>query len=118
LDVVNVWEVPEILVPATVAFSCDADALERASRTLLERMADSLDDELGGKAPDVQLRSVAGTPANVLIEAARDAYLLVVGSRGLGGFRGLMLGSVSQQCTLHAPCPTVVVHQPAGEGKA
>ena len=117
LDVVNVWAVPEILIPQTMAFSGDADALERASRSLLERMTDSLDDELDGKAPEVQLRSVAGTPANVLIEAAKDAYLLVVGARGLGGFRGLLLGSVSQQCSLHAPCPTVVVHQPAGEDK-
>jgi len=50
-----------------------------------------------------------GPPARVLLEEADDAALLVVGSRGLGGFRGLMLGSVGQQCTHHAPCPVVIV---------
>jgi nucleotide-binding universal stress UspA family protein len=50
-----------------------------------------------------------GVPARVLLDEARDAELLVVGSRGLGGFRGLLLGSVSQQCAHHAPCPLVIV---------
>ena len=45
----------------------------------------------------------------MLLEEAQDADLLVVGSRGLGGFRGLLLGSVSQQCAHHAPCPLVIV---------
>lgn len=48
-------------------------------------------------------------PAEALIEAATTAQLLVVGSRGRGGFSGLMLGSVSQQCVQHARCPVVVV---------
>lgn len=52
---------------------------------------------------------VRGQPAEVLCEAAEGADLLVVGSRGLGGFRGLLLGSVSQQCTNHASCPVVII---------
>ncbi len=50
-----------------------------------------------------------GRPARVLVELARDADLLVVGSRGRGGFTGVMLGSVAQRCAGHSPCPVVVV---------
>ena len=49
------------------------------------------------------------TAAAALLDAAEGADLLVVGSRGLGGFTGLLLGSVSQQCVQHAGCPVVIV---------
>jgi nucleotide-binding universal stress UspA family protein len=53
-----------------------------------------------------------GQPAEVLVAESKDAELLVVGSRGLGGFRGLLLGSVGQQCAHHAACPVVIVPHP------
>lgn len=54
-------------------------------------------------------------PAEALLEAAIGADLLVVGSRGRGGFAGLLLGSVSQHCVSHAPCPVVVVPTPRAD---
>lgn len=79
---------------------------------------DALDDVLAkaaGERTDVAVRrSVieALAPAPALVERSQDADLLVVGSRGRGGFAGLLLGSVSQQCVQHAMCPVVVVPPP------
>jgi nucleotide-binding universal stress UspA family protein len=56
--------------------------------------------------------AVEGHPAGVLVTAADDADLLVVGSRGRGGFVGMLLGSVSRQVLSHARCPVVVVPDP------
>jgi len=50
-----------------------------------------------------------GAPPQVLVEKSERAEMLVIGSRGLGGFRGLVLGSVGQQCAHHANCPVVIV---------
>jgi nucleotide-binding universal stress UspA family protein len=56
---------------------------------------------------------VEGEPARVLVELAQHADLLVVGTRGRGGFAGLLLGSVSQRCAERSPCPVVVVPTPS-----
>ena len=66
--------------------------------------------QLGGRVPpSVTVQAIFGMPAAALIEASKDADLLVVGSRGVGSFTRLMLGSVSSQVTHHAYCPVVVV---------
>lgn len=67
--------------------------------------------------PTVEQRTVHGAPAQVLVEEAAAADLVVVGSRGLGGFRAALLGSVSAFVLHHSACPVVVVppadHEPA-----
>lgn len=61
----------------------------------------------------VEQRVVEGTAGAVLVDESRNADLLVVGSRGHGGFAQLLLGSVSQQCAQHAACPVVIVRTKA-----
>lgn len=77
------------------------------SRKMLEQVA----AELAGRHPTlrVEVRQVAGGPGVTLIEESRRAELVVVGSRGVGGFAGLLLGSVSNQVAQHAHCPVLVV---------
>jgi nucleotide-binding universal stress UspA family protein len=64
-------------------------------------------------AVPVTARAVQGSPPRVLLDAAGGAQLLVVGSRGLGGFTEALLGSVSQHCVHHAPCPVVIIREQA-----
>ncbi|MFF9663173.1 universal stress protein [Streptomyces althioticus] len=89
--------------------SGDEEALEARAREDLTRC---VEETLGAHPSVGVLEEVRyGTPASVLLRAARDASLLVVGSRGLGGFAGLLLGSVAQHCVQHAACPVVVVRE-------
>ena len=60
----------------------------------------------------MRLRASMGAAADVLILESHGADLLVVGSRGHGGFASMLLGSVSMQCAQHASCPVTVVHSP------
>ena len=66
-------------------------------------------DQVDSDDVTIESRVVTGSAADALLQAAREGDLLVVGSRGLGGFKGLLLGSVSQQVVHHAPCPVVIV---------
>jgi nucleotide-binding universal stress UspA family protein len=83
------------------------EALRLAAERLLESEVSAASQ--AHESVEVALRAVEGQPAVVLLEAARNADLLVLGTRGHGGFVGLLLGSVSQQCAHHAPCPLVIV---------
>ncbi|HET9142213.1 universal stress protein, partial [Actinophytocola sp.] len=89
----------------------DWDLLDKHAHELLtERLAGWSD-----KYPHVSVRHVVARdrPAHALLDAAHGASLIVVGSRGRGGFAGLLLGSVSQALIHHAPCP-VMIARPAG----
>ena len=85
-------------------------------RQAMQRVVREATEKAEAAAPGVPVRAVTheATPARSLVEASRDADLLVVGSRGHGGFAGLLLGSVSQQCSLHAHCTTVIVRAASG----
>jgi nucleotide-binding universal stress UspA family protein len=88
----------------------DRSDLHRAAEAALEAAVEEVVSERG--EVEVERRVVEGAAASVLVDESRDAELLVVGSRGRGGFAGLLLGSVSQQCAHHAACPVVIVpHQ-------
>jgi nucleotide-binding universal stress UspA family protein len=87
----------------------DEPAVEKVRHAAEESVAKAA-AQLGESQPlSVTVRAVNGVPAQELIEASRDADLLVVGSRGAGGFVRLMMGSVSDQVVHHAYCPVVVV---------
>ena len=71
----------------------------------------------GVPTPHVRTEVMRGAAADLLVEVAGEADLLVVGSRGRGALRGLLLGSVALHCVLHAACPVLVVH-PQSSGPA
>jgi nucleotide-binding universal stress UspA family protein len=82
------------------------DFQEVAAKTLTEAVS-----SIPGPASEVHVRAqvTRGHPAQVLLDACEGADLLVVGSRGHGGFTEALLGSVSQHCVQHASCPVVVI---------
>ena len=108
------WQVPGTyaLVPP---YPYDFD-IEGATAKALEEVVDGI---FGADRPfGLSTQVVEGHPVTTLVEAARDAVLLVVGSRGHGAFAGMMLGSVSEHCVAHATCPVVVVRHPAASVSA
>ena len=82
-----------------------------------ERLKATLAEVVGERYQKLSVipRVVAGSAASTLIQEGHDADLLVVGTRGHGGFKGLLLGSVSHQVANHAPCPVVIVPVPDRE---
>ncbi len=126
LEVVYVYEHD----PSWMAYAFDEGMSAAQVEAVRERMREEA-EEAHKHAHDVVDRMLAAAeigdgvsteavvlegrrPAARLVELSAGADLLVVGSRGRGGFSGLLLGSVSQQCVTHAECPVAVVREPAG----
>ncbi|HUN35014.1 MAG TPA: universal stress protein [Trebonia sp.] len=100
----SVWAAGPVVYPVS-----DGSTAESA-RELAEREANEALKGIGDHLPaEVTVRAVDGLPAEELLRAADGAELLVVGSRGAGGFARLLMGSVSSQVTHHANCPVVVI---------
>jgi nucleotide-binding universal stress UspA family protein len=103
LELVTAWQ-----YPVTYGFPVLPDVdMEQNARAAQDESVNLS----GVSLPDGTQRTLGkGHPAAVLLEAAKGAELLVVGSRGHGGFAGMLLGSVSEQVVAHSGCPVVVVH--------
>ncbi len=116
LRAVMAWDVSTMAYGGMSGFgpNIDPTAVEEGARAALDSAVDALSEQATGVEVERVMRM--GQPAQVLVEEARGADLLVVGSRGRGGFVGLLLGSVSHQCALHASCPVLIVHEPNRTG--
>lgn len=109
LYVIHAWTYPWLGPRTNVAEPRDDLELEAAK--LLQREVQGIVEAKGGSVklhPQLSERP----PAEALIAEGKDADLLVVGSRGRGGFAALLLGSVSHQVAQHAPCPVAVIRAP------
>ncbi|MFA5565331.1 MAG: universal stress protein [Acidimicrobiia bacterium] len=102
LEVVLAWS---FLDQPTIKF--DPNYNEDSARATAE---DALARVGNTDGVDITITCVNDLPARALLAAAKDADMLIVGSRGLGGFKGLLLGSVSQQLAQYAPSPILIVH--------
>lgn len=109
LEAVTVWQYPiTASLPTFGAMNTPDDFSTDAKNTLLAILAE---EGITADAPvHVTTLIAEGNPARALLDAAEKADLLVVGSRGHGGFTGVLVGSISQQCVHHSTCPVVVVH--------
>ena len=85
--------------------------LAKRDREAAQEETDSVLEKAGEeeRPPSVTVRAVTGVPAEQLLDAAGGADMIVVGARGAGGFKRLLMGSVCTQVTHHAHCPVVVI---------
>lgn len=106
LDVVHAWHLPNAGGYPYLAAYVDFEVFAEDARGVLDRAIASVD--LAG-IPKVEPILVQDGAARALLDTAKGADLLIVGSRGRGGFAGLLLGSVSHQMAIHARCPVVII---------
>ena len=111
LELVAIWEVPMGTMGFGYGLAVMPEETMNELRAGTEEILATAAAEARKVAPDVviETRAVEGQAADVLVDESKDAAMLVVGSRGRGGFRELLLGSVSQRCAHHAACPVVIV---------
>jgi nucleotide-binding universal stress UspA family protein len=111
IDAIIAWEFPMAAGGvgwAPVSRIDDTDYSELAAKAL----SAAVEQVNPPRSVTVHQVVVEGNPAQVLLDSARDADLLVVGNRGHGGFADALIGSVSVRCLHHANCPVVVVRTP------
>jgi len=110
VEVVHAWQPPMVVSPVGIpGRPWDTTEFQVHARRVVDDSIKLAEETCTREYGPVTGMAVEGHTSAVLIDASRGADLLVVGSRGLGGFKGLLLGSVSQRCLHHASCPVVVV---------
>lgn len=108
VEVVSSWSIPPAAGIAALAVP-DLSIYEAAAEHLVDHMVEQADTS--GLSRPVSRVVVGGTSTvGLLVGRAANAELLVVGSRGIGGFGGMVVGSVAHQLAHHSPCPLVVLH--------
>ena len=119
LHVIHAWTPGLAAYPSPWYTPSDVgvEASVEASQTIAARICETAREQATTAAPGVNVRceTIEGGSTQVLLDQSKDADLLVVGARGHGGFIGLVLGSVSDQCARHAHIPVVVVPAPHAE---
>ena len=112
VEAVSAWQEPAMYGFSYAAAPGTFEG-ESISTLMGKTLRETIDEVAGrGGAPvEVVTSVVQGPAAQVLLEIALGTQLLVVGSRGHGAFSGMLLGSVSQHCVQHAPCPVAVIPQ-------
>ena len=107
LEAVIAWQYPVMTGWGPGVVPLDYNLAQTMDKVLI----DTVDAVFGSDRPTgLKLTVVEGHPVSVLLDRSADALMLVVGSRGHGGFIGLLLGSVSASVAEHASCPVLVVH--------
>jgi nucleotide-binding universal stress UspA family protein len=108
VDVVHAWHVPYTVHSPYAGIPMDIDVVvEKTARTVLDRVVDG--EDLRRQPAPVERILACGGAASAVLDAAAGADLVVLGSRGLGGFKGLLLGSVTHHVAHHVRCPLVVI---------
>jgi nucleotide-binding universal stress UspA family protein len=115
VEAVNAWELPGYYALSAGVLPPPPEGLEpdKLAAELLDQAVERETADRSGT--EVRRLVLPGPAAAALLRRAEGAELLVVGSRGLGGFTGVLLGSVSRHVVEHAPCPVVVVRAPRND---
>lgn len=110
LHIVSAWHVSYPVGP----YSAGLSELDAAMQQATEEMVAKMRADVLGPDPGIEIDQTVceGAPSQLLIGASDDADLLVVGSRGRGGFASMALGSVGQACVHHAHCPVLIIRPP------
>lgn len=107
VEAIMCWNYPSVYEPPTMLGTSEADFEDVARKDL----DSAVENAFGLEWPEILTTHLIHGPARQsLLDASKSAMMLVLGRRGFGGFRGLLMGSVSSACAAHASCPVLVVH--------